>query len=369
MPHHPLVADASTVRRADRFGDPTGTVIGIVIKAAVAHLVGHRPHVSVQAGRMGWSAPRFPVVTGPGPPHGATLPTMRLSVCVTDDDYEAWRAVRIAVVPGERCSTVAELRAEDSPSRLLLLAERDGEVVGCGVADRSATAGVAFAAPMVRTEHRREGVGSALLHALARHGADLGLPMLRAHVDDTGSLAFADRFGFVEVDRQVEQIRTVGDEPPPGAEPDGVEVVTLAERPELWAACFERFGKEALADFAVYTPLEISATQWNTSWRGDPMFLAVADGEVIGCAGLDVDTDQPGRAENALTAVRRDWRGRGIASHLKRRTLRWAADNGISELYTWTQAGNSPMLRLNEQLGYTTGQTSITVSRALPLDT
>ena len=222
---------------------------------------------------------------------------------------------------------------------------------------------------MVRTEHRRDGVGSALLHALARHCADVGLPMVRAQVDDAGSLAFADRFGFVEVDRQIEQVRTVGDEPPPGAHPDGVEVVTLAERPELWAACFERFGKEALADFAVYTPLEISATQWNTSWRGDPMFLAVADGEVIGCAGLDVDTDRPSRAENALTAVRRDWRGRGIASHLKRRTLRWAAANGISELYTWTQAGNSRMLRLNEHLGYTTGRTSVTVSRALPLDT
>lgn len=293
---------------------------------------------------------------------------MRLIVCVGDDDYEAWRAVRIAVVPGERCSTVAELRAEDSSSRLLLLADRDGDVVGCGVADRSATAGVGFAAPMVRTECRRAGVGSALLRALAEHCVGLGLPMLRAQVDDAGSLAFADRFGFVEVDRQIEQVRTVGDEPPPAPLPAGVEVVTLAEQPGLWAACFERFGKEVLADFAVYAPLEISATQWDSSWRGDPMFLAVSDGEVIGCAGLDVDADRPVRAENALTAVRRDWRGRGVASHLKRRTLRWAAANGVGELYTWTQAGNSRMLRLNEHLGYTTGQSSITVSRALPLD-
>jgi hypothetical protein len=53
---------------------------------------------------------------------------MKLSVCVTDGDYEAWRAVRIAVVPGERCATVAELRAEDSSSRVLLLATSDGTV-------------------------------------------------------------------------------------------------------------------------------------------------------------------------------------------------------------------------------------------------
>jgi N-acetylglutamate synthase-like GNAT family acetyltransferase len=98
------------------------------------------------------------------------------------------------------------------------------------------------------------------------------------------------------------------------------------------------------------------------------MFLATQEGEVIGCAGLHLDTDQPDRAENALTAVRRDWRGHGIAAHLKRRTLRWAAGHDLREIYTWTQAGNTPMLTLNEQLGYLTGASSITLSRSLPLE-
>jgi RimJ/RimL family protein N-acetyltransferase len=91
------------------------------------------------------------------------------------------------------------------------------------------------------------------------------------------------------------------------------------------------------------------------------------DGAVIGCAGLHLDSDRPERAENALTAVRRDWRGRGVAAHLKRLTLRWAADHGVTEVYTWTQARNEPMLRLNEHLGYVLGQTSITLTRPLPL--
>jgi GNAT superfamily N-acetyltransferase len=159
----------------------------------------------------------------------------------------------------------------------------------------------------------------------------------------------------------------VGDEPDPGPLPDGVEVVTLEERPELWPASYQRFGTEVLADFAVFEPMQISEREWNDSWPGDPMYLAVHGGEVIGCAGLDRDTDRPERAENALTAVRRDWRGHGIAVHLKRLTLRWAADNGVTEIYTWTQAGNTPMLTLNERLGYATGLTSITLSRPLPL--
>ena len=80
---------------------------------------------------------------------------MELSVCVTDDDYEAWRQVRMEVVPGERCDTVAEMRAQDSADRLLMLAVLDGTVVGSGVADRSDTAGGGFVAPRVRPAYRR----------------------------------------------------------------------------------------------------------------------------------------------------------------------------------------------------------------------
>jgi mycothiol synthase len=294
---------------------------------------------------------------------------MELTVCTSDDDYEAWRGVRLAVETGSRTQSLEEMRAQDSPDRLLLLAVEDGQVMGCGIADRAETADAGFVAPRVLPEHRRRGAGSALLRALAEHCGGLQVSTMSAGVEDEGSLAFADRFGFVEVDREVQQMRAVGEEPEPAALPAGIEVVELSRRPDLWAACFETFGREVLADFALYTPLDISAEQWNGEWRGDPVWLALSDDEVIGCAGLDRDTDRPERAENALTAVGRAWRGRGVASHLKRRTLHWAALNGVEEIYTWTQAGNSSMLRLNEHLGYVTSRTSISLSRALPLTT
>lgn len=291
---------------------------------------------------------------------------MEITTCAADDDYEAWRQVRIEVLPGERTETVAELRAEDSADRAMVIARLDGEVVGSGMAGVSGVGG-GFAAPRVRPAYRRRGVGSELLGHLCAHLVARGFDRVRGMVDDPGSLAFAGRAGFVEVDRQVEQVLAVTQVPAPAAPPLGVRVVELSERPELWAASYDTFGTEVLADFALYEPLQVSAEQWAASWAGEPMFLALHDGEVIGCAGLHRDADRPERVENALTAVRRDWRGRGVASYLKRLTLRWAADNGVTEVYTWTQARNESMLRLNEHLGYAVGQTSITVSRPLPL--
>lgn len=286
---------------------------------------------------------------------------MELTRCVTDSDYEAWRSVRIAVQPYERCPSVDQLRAKDSPDRLMLLARSGDTVVGSGLADRAESADSAFVAPRVLPTHRRLGTGTALLTALSDHCATLGLPQVRAKVDDEESLSFAVRMGFVEVDREVEQTRRTVDVTHPARLPSDVEVVTAAERPGLWEDAFDRFGREAIAGLAVDTPLEVTADRWSSSWGGDPMFLAVHGGEVIGCAGLLRDHDQPTRAENALTAVRGDWRGRGIAVHLKLRTLEWAAAHDIDEVYTWTQDGNLAMRSLNERLGYDTTRTSVSL--------
>ena len=83
----------------------------------------------------------------------------------------------------------------------------------------------------------------------------------------------------------------------------------------------------------------------------------------VAALGVTDDDDQPSRAENGLTAVRRDWRGRGLAVHLKLRTLAWAADHGIAEVYTWTQDGNAAMRALNTRVGYATTRTGIQLAR------
>jgi mycothiol synthase len=286
-----------------------------------------------------------------------------ISACTTDEDYEAWRRVRIAVIPYERTQSVAELREDDTPERLLVLAREDGVVVGHGMANRAESARSGSVIPRVLPEHRRRGVGTALLHRLVEHVEELGYPMLRSGADDEESLAFARRFGFEVVNREVEQTFSIDGPVVQTPRPDGIEVVTAQARPGLWAAAYERFGLEALAGFAVDTPLDVTPESWVRSWLADPMFLALHDGEVVGCAGLGLDPDQPTRAENGLTAVRGDWRGRGLAVHLKLLTLAWAAEHGITEVYTWTQDGNAAMRALNTRLGYATTRVGVQLSR------
>lgn len=52
---------------------------------------------------------------------------------------------------------------------------------------------------------------------------------------------------------------------------------------------------------------------------------------------------------------------------MKRLTLRFAAEHGIREVYTWTQTGNADMRALNERLGYRYGKEAVTVRGPLPL--
>ena len=296
-----------------------------------------------------------------------TVPGLILRVAVTDADLEAWRRVRLSVLPNERCQTVDWMRQSMTPERVYLVAELDGVLAGSGLGGRG-DLGNAGLHPRVLPWARRRGVGTAILLELAERAERLGFREAGTNVDDSGSLAFADRFGYREVDRQIEQVRVIGAEYPATA-PDGIEIVAVADRPELWRQAYDPLALQAFDDMALDRPLLATLEQWERDWLSWPeaMFLALADGEIVGCAGLERDTDVPDRAENALTAVLRGRRGLGIASALKRTTLAYAADNGIREVYTWTQQGNVAMRRLNEHLGYVERAVSITVRAPLPL--
>jgi mycothiol synthase len=239
---------------------------------------------------------------------------------------------------------------------------------GSGVCGRGDTAS-GFAIPRVLPDARRHGVGSALLYAPAEHVGALGFPDLGVSADDDGALAFARRFGFEEEGRQVEQVRTVAAYEPRPDVPDGIAVISLAERPELLGRLYHELAWQAFEDMPTPRKVEIALEQWSSEWVTWPeaTFAAFAGDQLVGMAGLARDPDQPERAENVLTTVRRDFRGRGIARALKETMIAWASDRGLREIYTWTQTGNENMQAVNERLGYIARTVSISLRRPLPL--
>jgi RimJ/RimL family protein N-acetyltransferase len=289
-----------------------------------------------------------------------------IMVATTDADLEAWRRVRLAVLPDERAVSVEEIRSTATDETVHLLAVLDGQVVGSGLSNRSSFEYAALH-PRVVPAARGRGVGTAVLRALADHAVAHGFTEAGSIVEDAGSLAFAARFGFRGVDRQVEQVRTIGDEPEP-AVPDGIAIVTVAQRPEVWSRAYDPFALEAIGDMATHRPVVVPRQEWEREWLTWPeaTFVALDGDQVVGCAGLMFDPDRPDRSEQAFTGVARRWRRRGLASALKRLTLHTAAEHGIREVYTWTQEGNVDMRTLNERLGYRYGREAVTVRGAVP---
>lgn len=285
----------------------------------------------------------------------------------SDADLEGWIRVKRAAFPNESAWTVQEFRERREPDQLVLVAALDGEIVGAGLAGRSDVQGRGFVAPRVHPDARRRGVGTAMLLPLAEHVASLGFGQAWASVGDPGARAFAERFGFEEVDREVEQVLALPAALPEAALPPGVEVVSIAERPELLRAAYA-LGQEGHADMAIDGDVVISLEDWlrDEATLPEGSLVALHDGRVVGYSGL-MRHDNPGVAEDGLTVVARDWRRRGLALALKVLELEWAGANEITEVLTWTQRRNDAMRAVNERLGYEYRTVALKMMGRVPL--
>ena len=62
-----------------------------------------------------------------------------------------------------------------------------------------------------------------------------------------------------------------------------------------------------------------------------------------------------------MTGVLRAWRGRGIASALKRAEIAWAVETGATHLETSNEERNAPIRHLNQRYGYRLQPGDVTV--------
>lgn len=301
----------------------------------------------------------------------ALASTLRIRVAGGAEDLRAWAAVKNQLTPHDRV-TVEELEHDlaHDPTCRILLATIDGRVAGSGIGRRSQAApDTLFAMARVVPTRRRKGVGSALLAALSEDARPRGFSHLLGRIDetDTESLRWASHQGLTEIARETTLLLTLAGVPdaPTQILPAGLQLVSLAERPELAAAAY-RIECEAILDIpGPFPQAPVTFETWMVANVDLPGFLAAGsfvallDGQPVGYGGL-ARTD-PSLAEHLLTGVVRAARGRGIATAVKRAQMAWARHAGYKQLVTWTSARNDSMRAINLKLGFVEQPGSITV--------
>jgi GNAT superfamily N-acetyltransferase len=209
--------------------------------------------------------------------------------------------------------------------------------------------------------HRQQGLGTAFYERISQWLEKHHIDQVDATVpeDDEESIAFATKRGFREVERNGRMILDLAEtELTAAAPPEGVEIVTWEQRPELAHGIYEVACEaypdipgdrdETIEPFPDWLEHELKGS----GDRADATFLALVDDEVVGYSKFSLTKAQPTIAHHDMTAVKRAWRQRGIAEALKRTQILWAKERGYQRLATQNEVRNEPIRRLNQRLGY-----------------
>ena len=284
------------------------------------------------------------------------LSRLAIAAAETDDDLRAMIFVRNQVTPEAR-PTVENLRhnLETIDGLTYVVARVERDPVACAFVEPSpGDFAVADIAVVPAARHR--GIGTALLTDVSTRARGLGKNALQFEVreSDPESRSFLERRGYDHVGAEkavsldLEGIDAPTVEPPPG-----VRIVSRAEEPDLLEGMYE-VCVEAEADIPGHAGTR-TFEEWRAheidkpSRRPELSFAAVAGDDVVGYAGLQAFGDE---AHHGLTAVKRAWRRRGIATALKRAEIAAAKEAGFRALVTESEERNLAMRRLNEKLGF-----------------
>ena len=287
--------------------------------------------------------------------HAVELSGLAIAPAASDADLEAMIAVRARVNPDDR-PVVENLRfnLERNEDLVYPVARLDGEPVACGYVEPWTPFAVGDIA--VVPEQRRRGIGSAMFAELSAWARGFGKDSIQFEVreNDPSSRAFLERRGFARVGAEkAVALDLDAIEAPPIEPPAGIRVVSRVEEPNRLEAMYA-VAVEAEEDIPGSTGVQ-TFDQWQAheidkpSRRPELCFIALAGDDVVGYAALMVSGDQ---VFHGLTATRRDWRRRGVATALKRAEIAAAKRAGFHRLMTESEERNEPMRTLNEKLGF-----------------
>ncbi len=233
----------------------------------------------------------------------------------------------------------------------------------------------------VASEHRGQGLGSALYEKAVEFAHERGSKGLRTYMTlfrpDEPGIRFLQKRGFTEVDREVPvmlDLTTFDPAPHVRPLPDGLRLLSLAEAGDTEANRRKVYALDGLIHPDVPThdviPERPHFEQWNKMLDGpeyDPRAVVLAEnreGEWVGISVLGFQ-EHTNIGWTNITGVLRDYRGNGLALALKLKALDAAKSRGCPLILTENHEENAPMRAVNKKLGFTPDAPAVSYSKAL----
>ncbi|ASU84607.1 GNAT family N-acetyltransferase [Nocardiopsis gilva YIM 90087] len=279
------------------------------------------------------------------------------------DDLPTAVAIRSRVFPYE-ISALETFRwhAEKTPAQArfrMFVAELGGRVVGYSTAmltwDSSRPDQGRIVA-MVDPDHRRTGVGSALVNVAEGHLRTAGATIVRSAGPIPEADEFAHRRGYERRSISHHQELDLAGLPVPPPKPAGVELrptADYADDPRPVHAVDEAVSADEPSDIPIDampydTWLDLV---WNEPRLDHELSVVLlVDGRPGGIVAFQ--SDRRTRLVSAMTGTLREYRGRRFAKYAKAAALHRARERGFRLAYTANDHTNAPMLAINTWLGY-----------------
>ncbi|HYZ38582.1 MAG TPA: mycothiol synthase, partial [Pseudonocardiaceae bacterium] len=292
---------------------------------------------------------------------GMTL-TLAWMTRLTDGQVADARALLVAVDAADGFHAISEaamlrLRPDASSGTWvhLLAHNADGTLVGYAALDERAERRTAeFAA---HPEHRRRGVGGAMLAALLERAG--GPLWLWAHGEHPAALRLAQRAGLVSRRALYQLRRSLADPLPARPVPEGVTLRTFV--PGADEAAVVRVNKRAFAWHPEQSRLdtrELALLETQPWFDPKGFLLAVDPGDrLLGFHWTKMHPD--GLGEVYVLAVDPDAQGSGLGGALTVAGLASLRERGAPEAMLYVDADNAAALATYRKLGFTHHHTDV----------
>lgn len=242
-----------------------------------------------------------------------------------------------------------------------------------------------WASVQVDPGHRRRGVGQSLYDHLEREAIERGAIVLwgSARVEDAESVRFLQRQGFVEQRRAwvsrldlAQSDLSAFPERSAALAAQGIRFSTLSiegpDRPEVRERYYQvietssrdvpTVGKRTPVPFEQFVRLQMEGPDF----RPDAVFLAIHGDRYVGVTANNASSGNPETLWIGFTGTLPEYRGRGLATELKRRAIEYARTQGYRYLRTGNDSLNAPIWAINERFGFRRLRTWVYAEKSLP---